>query len=61
MNQIDLKNKFAEVTGGAQGIGLTIVERLLDPGASVFLWDREESLLAETSESLFSIENKNDL
>ena len=55
MNQIDLKNRKAVITGGAQGIGLAIAERLLDSGASVSLWDRDESLLKETSDSLSSI------
>ena len=52
MNQIDLKNRKAVITGGAQGIGLAIAERLLDSGASVSLWDCDESLLKETSDSL---------
>ena len=54
MNQIDLKNRKAVVTGGAQGIGLAIAERLLKSGASVSLCDRDESLLKETSDSLSS-------
>ena len=54
MNQIDLKNRKAVITGGAQGIGLAIAERLLDSGASVSLWDRDEYLLKETSDSLSS-------
>ena len=54
MNLIDLKNRKAVVTGGAQGIGLAIAERLLKSGASVSLWDRDESLLMETSDSLSS-------
>ena len=54
MNQIDLNNRKAVVTGGAQGIGLAIAERLLDSGASVSIWDRDESLLKETSVSLSS-------
>ena len=52
MNQIDLKNRNAVITGGAQGIGLAIAERLLESGASVSIWDRDESLLKETSDSL---------
>ena len=54
MNQIDLKKRKAVITGGAQGIGLAIAERLLDSGASLSLWDRDESLLKETSDSLSS-------
>ena len=54
MNQIDLKNRKAVITGGAQGIGLAIAERLLDSGASVSLWDRDVSSLKETSDSLSS-------
>ena len=52
MKQIDLKNRNAVITGGAQGIGLAIAERLLESGASVSIWDRDESLLKETSDSL---------
>ena len=52
MNQIDLKKRKAVITGGAQGIGLAIAVRLLESGASVSLWDRDESLLMETSDSL---------
>jgi NAD(P)-dependent dehydrogenase (short-subunit alcohol dehydrogenase family) len=35
MNQIDLKDRVAAITGGAQGIGYAISERLLQPGARV--------------------------
>ena len=52
MNQIDLKNGKAVLTGGAQGIGLAIAKRLLKSGASVSLWNLEESLLKENSDSL---------
>ena len=44
--------EYALVTGGSQGIGLAIAERLLESGASVSIWDRDESLLKETSDSL---------
>ena len=43
-NRIDLAGRIAVVTGGAQGIGLAIVERLLDSGASVAIWDRDQKL-----------------
>ena len=39
MNHIDLKDRVAVVTGGAQGIGYAISERLLRSGAAVALWD----------------------
>ena len=55
MNQIDLKNKVAVVTGGAQGIGLSIAKLFLDSGASVSLWDQDEELVKETARKLSSI------
>ena len=45
MNQLDLKNRRAVVTGGAAGIGLAIAERLAASGARVALWDRDQAAL----------------
>lgn len=39
MNQFDLKGRHAVVTGGAKGIGLAIVQRALESGAKVSVWD----------------------
>ena len=47
MNQIDLKNRKAVITGGAQGIGFSIASRLVESGAAVSLWDRYEELLKQ--------------
>ena len=54
MNKIDLQNRKAVITGGAQGIGLAIAERLLMSGASVSLWDRDETLVKKTANTLVS-------
>ncbi len=39
MNKINLSNKIAIVTGGAQGVGLAITERFSESGAKVVIWD----------------------
>ncbi len=52
MNRIDLQDRRAVVTGGAQGIGRAIAERLLESGAAVSLWDRDAGLVAETTRAL---------
>ena len=45
MNKIDLTNKTAIVTGGAQGFGLAISKRFIDSGCKVVIWDKDEKLL----------------
>ena len=52
MNKIDLNDRHAVITGGAQGIGLAIAIRLLASGASVSLWDRDTELLNGASAQL---------
>src|SRR6266849_5840149 len=52
MNKIDLQNRHAIVTGGAQGIGFTVAERLLSSGGSVTLWDLEGELLTSAVKDL---------
>jgi NAD(P)-dependent dehydrogenase (short-subunit alcohol dehydrogenase family) len=53
MNRIDLHDRVAVITGGAQGFGYACAQRMLDSGASVMLWDidsqRVEQARAELS------------
>lgn len=51
-NRIDLEGRTAVVTGGAQGIGRAIAERLAASGARVAIWDRDEALARETSQTI---------
>jgi len=39
MNRLDLRGRMAVVTGGSQGIGAAIVERMEASGANVRVWD----------------------
>ena len=55
MNNIDLTNRHAIVTGGARGIGLAIATRLLQSGAAVSLWDMDAAALANAAEQLESL------
>jgi len=54
MNKIDLEGRVAVITGGAQGIGYAIAERMLASGATVVLWDVDAGKLAEAKSSLGS-------
>jgi 2-dehydro-3-deoxy-L-rhamnonate dehydrogenase (NAD+) len=51
MNQLDFAGRTAIVTGGAQGIGAAIVERLRSSGARVQIWDLDGSPGVDVSES----------
>jgi 3-oxoacyl-[acyl-carrier protein] reductase len=39
MNRIDLHDRVAVITGGAQGLGYATALRMIESGASVMLWD----------------------
>jgi 2-dehydro-3-deoxy-L-rhamnonate dehydrogenase (NAD+) len=52
VNQIDLNHRHAVITGGAQGIGLSIAVRLLASGASVSLWDRDADFIKVAMDQL---------
>ena len=45
MNNIDLKNRVAVVTGGAQGFGLAITKRFLASNAKVLIWDKDKKMM----------------
>ena len=58
MNQIDLKSRHAVVTGGAQGIGLSIATRLQASGASISIWDYDR---VELETSILKLERTGDV
>lgn len=56
--KFDFSNKLAIVTGGAQGIGLTISRQFLEAGASVSIWDYSEKALAIAKDELSQYADK---
>ncbi len=54
MNQYNLKNRIAIVTGGAQGFGYAIAKRFLDSGAEVIIWDIDQKAIDEALTNLSS-------
>ncbi len=48
MNKYDFENRVAIITGGAQGIGRAVGERMLSSGGKVSIWDRDVDLLKKT-------------
>ena len=56
MNNFDLKNKVAIVTGGAQGFGFAITQKFLASGAKVIIWDIDEK---EAKDALKKLNNNN--
>jgi NAD(P)-dependent dehydrogenase (short-subunit alcohol dehydrogenase family) len=52
VNQIDLEQRRAVITGGAEGFGRAIAERFLASGARVSLWDINRDLLVHTAGEL---------
>ena len=52
MNQIDLQGKRAIITGGARGMGYAIAKRFLESGASVALWDINQTRLTQAEAEL---------
>ena len=52
MNNFDLKNKTAVITGGAQGFGLNIAKKFLISGAKVNIWDIDRKQLNKAIKKL---------
>lgn len=50
--QYDLSGQVAVVTGGAQGIGLAVAQRLAASGAKCLIWDMDGALARETAANL---------
>tara|TARA_B100000953_G_scaffold289143_1_gene272877 strand:- start:19 stop:765 length:747 start_codon:yes stop_codon:yes gene_type:complete len=54
MNNFDLKNRTAIITGGAQGFGFGIAKKFLQSGAEVIIWDIDAKTLELTKKELNS-------
>ena len=52
MNSYDFKNQVAVVTGGANGIGFSVAERLSKSGASVKIWDLDIEVAQTAAETI---------
>ena len=52
MNKIDLNERTAVVTGGAQGFGRAITERFVASGARVAIWDNDHALAEKTARGI---------
>jgi 2-dehydro-3-deoxy-L-rhamnonate dehydrogenase (NAD+) len=55
MNQLDMSDRVAVITGGAQGIGYAVAERMLRSGAAVALWDINQAQLATARTALATL------
>ena len=52
---MNLKGKTALVTGGARGIGLAAVKRLLTDGARCVIWDRDQKAIDDAKAQLMDL------
>ena len=57
MNHLDLKDRIAIITGGAQGFGLAISKRIIESGGKVVIWDIDENAVETALKEI----NSNDL
>jgi NAD(P)-dependent dehydrogenase (short-subunit alcohol dehydrogenase family) len=54
MNNFDLKNRVAIITGGAQGFGLAISKRIIQSGGKVVIWDIDEIAIKSALDEISS-------
>jgi len=54
MNNFDLNDRVAIVTGGAQGFGFAIAKRFISSGAKVIIWDINEEVCKEAVKEIDS-------
>ena len=52
MNNYNLKEKVAIVTGGAQGFGYAITKRFIESGAEVIIWDIDQKAINKALKEL---------
>ncbi len=52
MNTYDFKDRVAIITGGGQGIGYNVAQRILQSGGKVCIWDIDQDLLDKLAASL---------
>ena len=54
MNNLDLKDRVAIITGGAQGFGLAISKRIIQSGGKVVIWDIDENAIKSAIDQISS-------
>ena len=54
MNNFDLKDRVAIITGGAQGFGLAISKRIIQSGGKVVIWDIDENAMKSAIDEISS-------
>ncbi len=52
MNQYDLNDRVAVITGGALGIGRAVAHRLAGSGAQIAIWDLDDDKAAHTAREI---------
>ena len=61
MSEATMKDQIAIITGGAQGIGYAVAEKLTSQGAKVALWDMDLALAEESAGKLGGLAVKVDI